>query len=357
MPLAGHVSALHQYRPRDRSCQDGLLSPDDPRTKVNRHDALRFASAHARTDTRSLESGCLVGVGEHAPRRRAVIAGIWTLFNYYRNRRADAARWLQQLFSDFHLDGQFKEIRTALEYDYDSVVGPLVERRITDRGVPLSEEDRRLLLQLDTLLNYFEHVLYLEAERHLNTKDRQRCTNNWFEIMSSDHMAGLRRYAGRFGFKRVAHALGAEDSDYIVLYGSIRSDMPSEDKPDITGLLELIGPCTLPGVLYDLGDKPGLKLPIALYDLGEYSSRQLNDDGLVTGELYRVLNRKAFQVLDEAERYNPHDLESSLYQRRCMRVREPQVDAWIYVYNRDVDDSEPVEYRKRHRSSSPEVAP
>jgi hypothetical protein len=108
----------------------------------------------------------------------------------YRNRRADAARWLQQFFSDFHLDDEFKEIRTALEYDYDSVVGPLVERRITDRGVPLSEDDRRLLLELDTLLNYFEHVLYLEAEGHLNTRDRQRSTNNWFEIMSSDHMTG-----------------------------------------------------------------------------------------------------------------------------------------------------------------------
>lgn len=80
----------------------------------------------------------LLGVG-------AVTAGLWSLFNYRKNRRSEAARWLQGVFRDFYLDNRFERVRHVLEYDFDNTAGPLLERRVTDRHVSVSAEELRLL--------------------------------------------------------------------------------------------------------------------------------------------------------------------------------------------------------------------
>jgi gamma-glutamylcyclotransferase (GGCT)/AIG2-like uncharacterized protein YtfP len=262
----------------------------------------------------------LLGVG-------AVSAGLWTLFNYRKNRRVEAARWLHGVFRDFYLDDRFAEVRATLEYEYRDQAGPLLERRLTDRDVQLTERDQELLFQLDTLLNYFEHVLYLEHEKHLEKRDRQAIFEYWFEVLSSDDCAALRRYAASFGFERVADTLQARQPDYIAVYGSLMSGLTLNDKPELEGLAKLVGSCRIPGQLLDLGDYPGL------------------DDcqpGSVVGELYEVLNKQVFAVMDRFERYDPHHRADSLYLRRCIRLQEPRVDTWVYVFNGEASDRSPV---------------
>jgi len=84
----------------------------------------------------------------------AVFGGFWALYNYHRTRRYEAARWLHGVFKDFYLSGRFKEVRELLEYDYPERAGPLLERRIADRHVPITPEEREVLGELDNLLNY-----------------------------------------------------------------------------------------------------------------------------------------------------------------------------------------------------------
>jgi hypothetical protein len=79
----------------------------------------------------------LLGVG-------AVTAGVWTLFNYRKNRRAEAARWLQGVSRDFYLDDRFRPIKLVMEYDYTEKLGPLLERRVTDADVPVTAEETDL---------------------------------------------------------------------------------------------------------------------------------------------------------------------------------------------------------------------
>src|SRR5437016_376095 len=86
----------------------------------------------------------------------ALFGGLWALYNYHRTRRYEAARWLQGVFKDFYLSGRFKEVRELLEYDYPERAGPLLERRITDRDVRITPEEREILGELDNLLNYFD---------------------------------------------------------------------------------------------------------------------------------------------------------------------------------------------------------
>jgi len=112
---------------------------------------------------------------------------------------------------------------------------------------------------------------------------------------------------------------------HFAVYGSLMSGLHLEDAPDMGGHLELVGPCTIRGRLYDLGDYPGLVPGV----------------GTVVGELYRLRLglagcqlAEALRLLDAYERYDERDLPGSLYTRRVARLAQPDVDAWVYFLNR-----------------------
>ena len=256
----------------------------------------------------------------------AITAGAWAVYNFRKSRRLEAAKWLKELFSEFYIDDTFSNVRALFEYHYDDTLGPLIERRITDRDVPVSAEETQLLRELDTLLNYFEHLLYLEDENHLSTKDREAVFEYWFDLMSESPCGGLRRYAARFGFERLARALNAGETDYIALYGSLMASVGGQDKAELNSNLTYVGPCQINGRLFDLGDYPGLVI----------------GKGLVEAELYTIDDLSLLAPLDDFERYDPEDRTGSLYLRRCVRLAEPGVDAWLYVYNQDTEGKAPI---------------
>ncbi len=143
------------------------------------------------------------------------------------------------------------------------------------------------------------------------------------DILAAPERASLRRYIARFGFECVSAALGTEQADYVAAYGSLRQGFALPDEPgELAQLLTSEGPCLINGELYDMGDYPGL----------------VAGDGHVVGELYRLSDLKALRLIDRFERYDAIDPEGSLYLRRCVRLAEPSADAWVYFYNRPVND-------------------
>lgn len=261
----------------------------------------------------------------------AIAAGFWAVHNYRKAQSAEAARWLQSLFSDFYLSDHFTDVRLLLEYSYPERAGPLLERRMTDRDVPLTPEEIDVLRDLDTLLNYFEHLLYLEDKKSFNTKDRQSLFEYWFDVMQTPERASLRMYADRFGFERVADELRKApvrsrppQPQYIAVYGTLMRGFALPDAPaDLDDYVRDAGECEINGELYDLGHYPGLR--------PSFTSR-------VKGRLYEVTDDRAFRLLDGYERYDAHEPETSLYVRRAVRLARPPRDAWVYVYNDDVAD-------------------
>ena len=266
-----------------------------------------------------------------------IAAGLWAIHNYRRARSTEAARWLQSLFSDFYLSDHFTEVRLLLEYNYPERAGPLLERRITDPDVPLSVDEIDVLRGLDTLLNYFEHLLYLEGKKSFKKDDRLSLFDYWFEIMLAPERASLRMYADRFGFERVAavlHEGQAEyrprQSQYIAVYGTLMRGFSLPDAPeDLDRYVTDRGPCVISGKLYDLGHYPGLRI---------------DPESRVHGRLYEVIDPKAFRLLDEYERYDPHHPETSLYIRRAVRLADPKRDVWVYVYNGEVGDRPVIDH-------------
>jgi len=249
----------------------------------------------------------------------AVVGGAWAVYGYRKARRAEAARWLHQVFKDFYTEPELIAGRELMEYDFDERLGPLLLLRVTDRHVNLSSPQRTDLRRIDLVLNYFEQLLYLQSEAHVLKRDTEVFFEYWFGIMHARDRAGLRRYLAKCGYERCSAELGMAygDPEYLALYGSLMRESDVQDKIGVRELLDYVGPCTLRGELYALGDWPGM----------------IEGDGQVAGELYRVRDVKAFRATDELEHFDPGQPDGCKYLRRAVRLAQPDLDAWTYIYN------------------------
>src|SRR5207247_1556901 len=98
-----------------------------------------------------------------------------------------------------------------------------------------------------------------------------------------------------------------------------------------------LGPATVSGGLHDLGSFPALNLDV---------------DGVVRGELVAVHSANIWLRLDIYEGFCAAEPRRSLFRReRCVVTRVvpdddrdgQQVEAWVYVYNRDLRDAPRIE--------------
>ncbi len=101
--------------------------------------------------------------------------------------------------------------------------------------------------------------------------------------------------------------------ELLAAYGTLMDEVDLPGQPDLSACLRPAGPCVIPGALHDLGrGYPGL----------------VAEDGLVRGELYEVCDAEILPVLDA--------YEDSEYERRRVRLVEPEEDAWVYLYTGEV---------------------
>ena len=113
---------------------------------------------------------------------------------------------------------------------------------------------------------------------------------------------------------------------YVAFYGTLMSGFDSLRRLGAHRHVRLLGPCRIPGRLFDVGEWPTLVLA----------------DGVVHGELFEVLDEAVFAKLDPFEAYDPGDREGSSYLRVRVRLLEPAVDAWVYVCNEPVIPGPPI---------------
>jgi hypothetical protein len=139
----------------------------------------------------------LLGVG-------AIFGAWWAIYNYIQSRRHEAAIWLQGIYRDFYLADTFMEIRQILDH-FEERVDRLLMKRIRDPSSSTTPTEEALLCELDTLLNYFEYILFLEHEHHFSAKDRQAMLKYWLNLMRQHQ--SLKCYVAKFNFTLVAAAL------------------------------------------------------------------------------------------------------------------------------------------------------
>lgn len=211
--------------------------------------------------------------------------------------------------------------RELIEYDFWDVAGPLLELRVLDRDVVLSVEERAQLRDLDLVLNFLEQLIYLQEEGHLLERDRNVFFEYWFDQLSKSSNAALRRYLRNCGYERCSTLLGLQSDELFIAYGSLQTGQGGTDEQAARDKMERVGPCEIRGELFSRGQFPAF----------------VQGDGMVKAEVFRVLDKSAFDLLDELEHYDPRHRADSLYRRRCIHIDEPMADAWIYYWNRPTD--------------------
>jgi gamma-glutamylcyclotransferase (GGCT)/AIG2-like uncharacterized protein YtfP len=93
----------------------------------------------------------------------------------------------------------------------------------------------------------------------------------------------------------------------------------------VVGQMKLIGPATVRGRLYDLGEYPGLVLE--------------QGAAVVKGQLLQIPNQQILEQLDRYEACPLPDSPQGLFRRVKTTASEYSGQAsvcWVYVYNRDV---------------------
>jgi len=107
------------------------------------------------------------------------------------------------------------------------------------------------------------------------------------------------------------------DGDLIAVYGLLRAGQSGFARFGLAGAFEARGPCRIPGLLYDLGDYPGL----------------VGGPGQVRGELFAVRNALVMPRLDAFEDYWSGDKSRTRYERRRLTLAQPEgLEAWVYVW-------------------------
>lgn len=115
--------------------------------------------------------------------------------------------------------------------------------------------------------------------------------------------------------------------DFIAVYGLLRAGQSGFDRFGLAHAFREAGPCVIKGELWDLGLYPAL----------------VEGEDRVLGELFEVLDPDVMADLDAFEDYWPGEPARSRYERRKVRLVEPDRDAFVYVWLLGLDDARRIE--------------
>ena len=124
------------------------------------------------------------------------------------------------------------------------------------------------------------------------------------------------------------------ENELLFVYGTLLSGLSNHHHMQGATCL---GPATMQGALFDLGDYPAMKL------LGDRAAPL----GTVLGELYKI-EVSQWQRLDDLEEVDPESMANSMYLRvtadvTWLATESPQaVRAQVYVYNWSLKGRPPI---------------
>jgi gamma-glutamylcyclotransferase (GGCT)/AIG2-like uncharacterized protein YtfP len=132
---------------------------------------------------------------------------------------------------------------------------------------------------------------------------------------------------------------------HLFVYGTLS---PRHAPPEIAATvrrLRPLGPASIRGRLYDLGEYPG-------------AVPNKNSRSVIRGEVFELPgDQSALTSLDHYEEFDPAKPTSSLFVRRTWPVTMDdgtRLRCWVYVYNGDMKSAQPVRSgRYLRRRSTP----
>ncbi len=109
-------------------------------------------------------------------------------------------------------------------------------------------------------------------------------------------------------------------SNYLFVYGTLRRDCKDSKFNLISSFVEFVGVGKVRGKLYKISWYPALVL-----DKNRY----------VVGEIYKIKDKRVFEILDKYEGCSKRDKKPYEYIRKILKVKVDNryLNAWCYIYN------------------------
>jgi gamma-glutamylcyclotransferase (GGCT)/AIG2-like uncharacterized protein YtfP len=249
-----------------------------------------------------------------------------------------------------HLD---QDVRICFEYRFFDTIAPLMEKWLVYPEMVTKEESARFV-GIDAFLNFFEIVAHASTDKRLlqSATYRDVMFSYWFDLMTDDNHAILRRYLC-LSFEAIRRRAGFVSENpkgepvLLAVYGTLMTGQANKLVPGVHAKMRSLGTCFIPGVIVEVSDDrdgshyPGLVL-------------SSNKQGfLVTAELFEVGedDQRAAGVLkaiDAYEEFSPGSPADSPFTRRFVAVcldrdQNKKKYAWVYVYNRPTSDMPIIE--------------
>lgn len=126
------------------------------------------------------------------------------------------------------------------------------------------------------------------------------------------------------------------DPELLFVYGTLRPALAGGWSRDLIADLEVVGEATVSGLLYDLGEYPGM----------------VAGEGVVQGDLLRISDDERLAAIDAYEECGgPH----ALYRRAAVAATLADgtiAAAWAYLFNRPIGEAPVIvdgDYLRHHR--------
>lgn len=237
-----------------------------------------------------------------------VVTAIWALFTWRVQQRYNSTRWQNELVNKFYFSEEFHNIRLRFEFDFHHYYAPSLEKWDTNKNL-LSDDDKNRIGEVDSVVNFFENLLYIIAQGHISEKDHFAAFSYWYVLMRDEEHACLRQYL-RYGFENIQKRTKMVCPTYF---------------------------WNAEGVIVD--DIEILLNEKHLIPKGKAKLKAILQDGLINkgdkelgGQLYEVSDVRVFDRLDAALGFDPANWPDSRAVRRYVRLQEPELGAWIYIH-------------------------
>jgi hypothetical protein len=163
----------------------------------------------------------------------ALGGSIWAVRLYRTSKRLEAAKWLDAIFRDFYVNESFADVRWLLaRRTFIKEVVPILNRSIADPADLLDEEEARILHRVDRLLNFFEHILYMESEGHLPVKAREAFFGYWFGLMKSPQYRPLQAYIHVYGYEYLDRFVVPDRAKQLIEPGQLTAEEAAQPVAD-----------------------------------------------------------------------------------------------------------------------------
>ena len=114
---------------------------------------------------------------------------------------------------------------------------------------------------------------------------------------------------------------------HIVFYGTLQMGGDKFREFGFDRHLVFISDCFFRGDLFDVEDTRS----------GNNYPAMVDGTGIIKGQLFHIREPSFLSTADAYEGIRPAPLQSD-YRREILRLIDPDIDAWVYIYNQSVTD-------------------